>query len=175
MLPREINKKHWHHCWYGCDLLPTMQRSPEWAYIGRSQGPYRVVQQHKILNQASSEGERKATKLFGFGVFFFQFELHVRKITRARYFPLSLMSLSFCAALTEPGQLPLGSHRAAGLVRRSPGLPATFRAKPHGMSDGRQTLIAAFTGFLRYFVKAVSHSSSGTFFCIMCPRGRLLA
>lgn len=24
VLPREITRKHWHHCWYGCDLLPTM-------------------------------------------------------------------------------------------------------------------------------------------------------
>lgn len=77
----------------------------------------------------------------------------------AHYFPLFLMAVCFpcvCTALTEPGQLPLSSHRAARLVRRSPGLPATFWAKPHGMSDGMQTLIMVFTGFFRCFLGDVS-------------------
>jgi len=46
-----------------------MQQSPEWAYVRRSQGPYRVVQKHKTVNQGSLEGERKAAKLFGYSVF----------------------------------------------------------------------------------------------------------
>lgn len=58
---------------------------------------------------------------------------------------MAVSSLRVCTALTEPGQLPLGGHRAARLVWRSPGLPATFRAKPHGMSDGTQTLIMVFS------------------------------
>lgn len=69
VLPREINWKHWHHCRYGCDLLPTMQQGPEWAYVGRSQGPHRVAQKHKTLKRGSLEGERKAAKRFGFSVF----------------------------------------------------------------------------------------------------------
>lgn len=79
---------------------------------------------------------------------FFQFVLNLKK-NHAHYFPLFLMavsSLCVCTALTEPGQLPLGGHRAARLVWRSPGLPATFRAKPHGMSDGMQTVIMVFRG-----------------------------
>lgn len=53
-------------------------------------------------------------------------------------------SSSLHTALTEPGQLPLCSHGAARLVWRSPGLPATFRTKSYGMSDGTQTLIMFF-------------------------------
>lgn len=87
---------------------------------------------------------------------FFQFVLNLKKKKKnAHYFPLFLTAVSFlcvCAALTEPGQLPLSSHRAARLVRRSPGLPATFRAKSHGMSDGTQTLIMVFVVFFRYFL-----------------------
>lgn len=58
-----------------------------------------------------------------------------------------------CTALTEPGQLPLGRHRAARLVWGSPGLPATFRAKPHGMSDGTQTpiMVLAADFFFSFF------------------------
>lgn len=46
-----------------------MQQSPEWAYIGESQGPHRVAQKHKTLNRGSLEGEGKAAELFGFSVF----------------------------------------------------------------------------------------------------------
>ena len=53
----------------GVISFPTMQQGPEWAYVGRSQGPHRVAQKHKTLNRSSSEGERKAAKRFGFSVF----------------------------------------------------------------------------------------------------------
>ena len=65
---------------------------------------------------------------------------------------MTVSSMSVCTALAEPGQLPLGCHGAARLVWRSPGLPATFRAKSHGMSDGTQTLIMVFVEFFRYFL-----------------------
>ena len=122
-----------------------MQWSPEWAYVGRSQGPHRVAQKHKTLNQGSLEGERQGCKTIWFQCFSNLYL--IRKKNNAHYFPLFLMAVSspcVCTALTEPGQLPLGSHRAARLVWRSPGLPATFRAKSHGMSDGTQTLIMVF-------------------------------
>lgn len=83
----------------------------------------------------------------------------IRKRNNAHYYPLFLMAVCFlcvCTALTEPGQLPLSRHRAARLVWRSPGLPATFRAKSHGMSDGTQTLIMVFVLFFRYFLGDMS-------------------
>lgn len=64
---------------------------------------------------------------------------------------MAIFFLCVCTALTEPGQLPLGSHRAARLVWGSPGLPATFRAKSHGMSDGMKTPIMVFIVFLCFF------------------------
>lgn len=56
-----------------------MQQSTEWAYIGRSQGPHRVVQKHKTLNKAVwSERTRLQNYLISV---FFQFVLNVKKIT----------------------------------------------------------------------------------------------
>lgn len=77
---------------------------------------------------------------------FFQFVLNVRKEITLILFT-SNGSMCVCTALTEPGQLPLGCHGAARLVWRSPGLPATFRAKSHGMSDGMQTTIMVLVKF----------------------------
>lgn len=61
------------------------------------------------------EGRAEAAERFGSSVFLFFFpDLYLKNNTH--YFPLFLMAVCFlcvCTALTEPGQLPLGSHGAA--------------------------------------------------------------
>lgn len=122
-----------------------MQQNPEWAYIGTSRGPHRVGQKHKALNQGGLEGERKAAKQFDLDVF----PICTKSEGKTNALFLKAGSSLVCTALTEPGQLPLSCHGAARLVRRSPGLPATFRAKSHGMSDGMQTLIMVLVKFFQ--------------------------
>lgn len=117
----------------GVIFFPQCIRAPEWAY-SRSRGPYRVVQKHKTSNWGGVEWEWKPAQ-----------QMLLMFDNNNSHFYLCFFCV--CTALTEPGQLPLGCHRAARLVWRSPGLPASFRAKPHGMSDGTQTLIMVFDAF----------------------------
>lgn len=44
-------------------------------------------------------------------------------------------------ALTKSSKFPNGSNRVAGLVWRPPSLPATLRAKPDGMPNGKSTVL----------------------------------
>lgn len=106
----------------------------------RSRGPC------KGRNNSGNAEVPRPPKLFCFSVFpICRLNLrHNQTLTTRHLTSASLphcLPLLVCTALTEPGQLPLGRHRVARLVWGSPGLPATFRAKPHGMSDGTQTPI----------------------------------
>lgn len=87
VLPREINWKHWHHCRYGCDLLPTMQRGPEWAYVGRSQGPSQGCAETQDIKsrQFWRESARLQNDLVSV---FFQFVLNLKQEKQRSLFPI---------------------------------------------------------------------------------------
>lgn len=147
--------------------------------MGRRRGPHRVVQKH-IEVQAffffggKSQGCTTIWFQCFWGFFCFGFFSDRDVKNNPRYFPLFLIAICFlcvCTALTEPGQLPLGSHRAAGLVWRSPGLPATFRAKSHGMSDGTKTPIMVFIVFFISFKVLLRRHEQNNNYMLDCKEG----